>query len=215
MNRTTLTAGVVGFSIFSGSALADVSETRELDNFTRIDLDGMMEVDVQVGEEPGIRVTVSKEKYLRSIETRVHNGTLSVKMDDMDEGFFSFFRNVEVSLYITVPSLEYVQLDGMGDLDISDVDAEDFELILDGMGSISVDGRCTSARMVLDGMGDLNARNLQCQRVRLVLDGMGDAAIYASEGVDVTLDGFGDVTVYGDPEDRRVNEEGLGSVDFD
>jgi hypothetical protein len=105
-------------------------------------------------------------------------------------------------------------MDGMGDLIIHNVDAEDFELVLDGLGSADIDGRCKSARMVLDGINDLNAKNFECERLRITLDGMGDAEIYASEYVNIVLDGFGDVDVYGDPKESKIDEDGMGSVDF-
>ena len=82
------------------------------------------------------------------------------------------------------------------------------------MGTVDIEGRCKTATLELDGMGDLNARDFKCERVRISIDGMGDAEVYASEYVDVSLDGFGDVDVYGDPAESRVNEDGMGSVDF-
>ena len=102
----------------------------------------------------------------------------------------------------------------MGDIDISGVNSEDFTLELDGLGTISISGTCKNANLVLDGMGDLKARDFECERVRLIMDGMGDATVYASEYIFVNLDGFGNADVYGNPKDTKVDQDGMGDVDF-
>lgn len=215
MKKIAIAAGLIAIVLPFSSALADVTGERDLEAFSKVEFDGLMEVTITVGEKQSVSITASSEKYLRNVETRVRNGTLRVDMDlDEDRGFFSFFKDVEVQVVITVPSLDSVEMDGLGDLTIKNVDSDNFELSLDGMGTVDIDGRCKTATFEMDGMGDLNARNFKCERVRISIDGMGDAEVYASEYVDVELDGFGDVDVYGDPEGSRINEEGIGSVDF-
>lgn len=214
MRKTAIAAGLMAMALPVSSALADVSEDRDLEAFSKVEFEGLMEVNIKVGDTQSFTITANKEKYLESVSTRVRNGVLRVDMD-VDNGFFSFFKDVEVTLDITVTSLEYVEMDGMGNIDIEGVDSEEFELVMDGLGTANIEGRCGSARMVLDGMGDLNARDFECERVRIMLDGMGDAEVYASEYVNVNLDGFGNVEVYGDPEDRDVRHDGMGEVDFE
>jgi len=214
MKKTAIAAGLIAIAVPFSGAMADVSEDRDLDAFTKVEFDGMMEVVIVAGEDQSFSITANKQKYVDSIKTRVRNGVLRVDMDLENEGFFSFLRNVEVKIYITVPTIEGVEMDGLGDLDIRNVDSDNFKLSLDGMGTVDIEGRCKTATLELDGMGDLNARHFKCERVRISIDGMGDAEVYASEYVDVSLDGFGDVDVYGDPAESRVNEDGMGSVDF-
>lgn len=216
MKKTAIAAGILAMAVPLSSALAEVAEDREVDAFTKVEFDGLMDVFITVGEEQSVSITANKEKYLNNIQTRVRNSVLRVDMDlDEDRGFFSFFQDVDVEIHITVPSLEGAEMDGLGDMTITNVDADDFDLSVDGMGTVNIDGRCKSATFSLDGMGDLNARDFKCENVRISIDGMGDAEIYASEFVDVSLDGFGDVDVYGDPKKSKVREDGMGSVDFE
>ncbi len=213
MKKTAIAAGLMAIALPFSNAMAEVSETRDLEPFTKIEFDGMMEVTITAGEEQSFTIITEKEKYLDNVQATVRNGTLRVDVED-EKGFFSLFQDVDVEIIITVQSLEAVEMDGMGDLTIKNVDADAFELVLDGMGSADIDGRCKSARLVLDGMGDLNAKNFECERVRITLDGMGDAEVFASEYVNIVLDGFGDVDVYGDPKESKIEEGGMGSVDF-
>ncbi len=213
MKKTAIALGFICLTVPNSSAFADVSENRDLDAFTRVEVDGLMDVRILVGKEQSFTITANKEKYIKDTETKVRGGTLRVDMD-VDDGFFSFFKEVKVRIDITVPSLEGLEMNGLGDVVIENVDAEDFEVVLDGMGSVDIDGRCKNARMVIDGMGNLNARDFKCDRIRLTLDGMGDAEVYASDYIYVNLDGFGDVDVYGGPKDRELVEDGMGDVDF-
>jgi len=213
MKRTILAVGLMAAVVPFSTALADVSEDRDLEAFDRVEFDGLMEIHITAGEEQSFKITANKEKYLSAVTTRVRNGVLRVDMD-VDDGFFQFLREIDVTIEITVPVLNGVEMDGLGDLTIKNVDSDAFEMNLDGMGSVTIDGRCKSARFNLDGMGDLKARKFECERVRLIMDGMGDADIYASEAVDIELDGFGDVEVYGDPKERSLNEDGMGDIDF-
>jgi len=215
MKKTAIAAGLMATFIPFSSALADVTGERDVEAFTRVEFDGLMEVTITVGEAQSVSITASSEKYLNNVETRVRNGTLRVDMDwEGDGGFFSFLRDIEVQIVITVPTLEGVEMDGLGNLVIKNVDADEFWLSLDGLGTVDIDGRCKTVTFEMDGMGDLNARDFKCERVRVSIDGMGDAEVYASEYVDVSIDGFGDVDVYGDPENSRIDRDGMGSVDF-
>ena len=193
-------------------AFADASEERQVEPFTRVSLDGMLDAKIEVGGEQSVVLVVNKERYLEDITTRVRGDTLIVETD-IDTNIFTLFKNIEVEVRITVPTLAGVDLDGLGDITITGIDSEEFDLSLDGMGSVDIVGSCGSADIKLDGMGDLNARGFECRSVRLVVDGMGDADIFASEYADVTLDGMGDIDIYGNPERTKLSEDGMGDID--
>lgn len=211
MNAKSAFLGLTLAAFPLSGALADVSETREVDPFTKIIADGMMDVEITVGEEQSVTVTANRERYLIDTKTRVRDGTLTISTEDIT-GFFNFLRDIDVELVITVPSLESVVLDGMGNIEVTGVDSETFEITLDGMGNIEAEGRCGSGNFLLDGMGNLDARRLECERVRVKLDGMGNAEVFASEYADAWSDGMGSITIHGSPPDTDIREEGMGDI---
>ena len=212
MKKLIFPFAIAAAALPAASALADVSQGRDVPAFNKISLDGLLEAVIEVGGDQSVVITANKERYLEDTITRVRGDTLIVDMD-MDSNIFSLFKNIEVTVHITVPSLEGVELDGLGDVTIRNLDADRFDLNLDGMGSINIDGVCRSADFRLDGMGDLNARDLECENIRLHVDGMGDADVFASEFADVALDGMGDVDVYGSPARTRFEEDGMGDIE--
>ena len=212
MKKTALALGLIAIAVPISSAWADYDEERDLEPFSQIELDGLMDVTIEVGEEQSVTITANKERYLRETTTRVSGGRLFIDTD-IKSGFFTIFRDIDISIHITLPSLEEVALDGLGDIVIRNLDADEFRLELDGMASIEIDGVCNKAVFTLDGLGDLDARSLKCKSVRLTMDGMGDAEIYATEYAEVYIDGMGDVDVYGNPEKTKFSVDGFGDID--
>ncbi len=212
MKKTLIMAGLLAVSLPISSALADYTEERDVDAFSSVSVDGMMDVTIEVGEEQSVSITTNKQRYLDDITTSVRDGKLFIDFD-LDRNFFSLFKNIDIEVHITVPSLEGIELNGLGDFEIHNVNSENFRAELDGMGSIDIDGTCDSATFIIDGLGDLNARGFECKSVRLVMDGMGDADIYASEYADIDLDGMGDVDIYGNPARTKLREDGMGDID--
>ncbi len=212
MKKTAIALGLIAIIIPVSSAWADYDEARDLEPFSRIKLEGLMDVTIEVGEEQSVTITANKERYLRDTNTRVSGDRLIIDTD-IDSGFFTLFKDIDISIHITMPSLEEVELDGLGGIVIKNLDADEFRLELDGMGSIEIDGICNKAVFTLDGLGDLDARGLKCKSVRLTMDGMGNADIYASEYAEVYIDGMGDVDVYGNPEKTKYREDGFGDID--
>lgn len=211
MNTKATLFGLTLAAVPISSALADVSETREVDPFTKIVADGMMNVEIAVGGEQSVTVTANRERYLNETRTRVRDGTLVISTEEIS-GFFSFLRDIDIDVVITVPSLESVMLDGMGNIEATGIAAEGFEITLDGMGNIEVEGTCESGNFLLDGMGNLDARRLECKSVRVKLDGMGNADVFASEYADAWSDGMGSITIYGNPAETDTRTEGMGDI---
>ena len=212
MKKTMIIAGVLAGALPISSALADYTEEREVDAFTEVEMDGMMDIIIEVGKEQSVSITASKQRYLSDITTTVRDGRLVIDFD-LDDSFFSIFKDIDIDVLITVPSLDGIEMDGMGNFEIHNVDSENFRAVLDGLGSVDIDGTCDSATFLIDGMGDLNARGFECKSVRLEMDGVGDADIYASEFADVDIDGMGDVEIYGSPARTKLREDGMGDID--
>ena len=129
MKKTALALGLITIAVPISSAWADYDEERDLEPFSQIELDGLMDVTIEVGEEQSVTITANKERYLRDTTTRVSGGRLFI-YTDIKSGFFTIFRDIDISIHITLPSLEEVALDGLGDIVIRNLDADEFRLEL-------------------------------------------------------------------------------------
>lgn len=206
----------LGLALLTGPALAkDVTETRDVAGFTKIKVDGLANMNIEVGKDFSISVE-GDEKVIRALRTRLRGKTLSIDLDgyEDDRKVLNIFdlSDLKAKIHITMPSIEGFETDGLIDAVITNIDSEDFYLEIDGKADVELTGKCVNTEIEIDGWADLDAREFKCENVVIELDGMGDADVFASKSVRASADGMGDITVYGKPEKTKVDEDGFASV---
>lgn len=187
-----------------------VTETRDVDTFTKIELLGAAEMEIVAGEEQSLEVSV-RGRPVEQLKTYVENGTLVIDMEEMESkrkwGF-----NVDVDIKITMATLELFDIRGAVDADIRGIDSEELEIDIRGAGDIDLRGKCGKVTVDIKGAGDVDADKLECADAEVNVRGAGSASVYASESVDAEVSGVGSISVYGEPEKVRKNVGGFGTI---
>ena len=226
---------VASIAVLSAATMVmadDISEEmRDVDAFTKVKLEGSMDVEVKVGAKQSVKVIADSDiiKYLR---TRVHGGELEIDIKH-ESGTRKLFRRIEkMQVIITVPSLEGAEVHGSGDLLVEDAVADNFvlevhgsgdavlenakvdslDVELQGSGDIDMQGTCGDVRVELQGSGDINGTKMKCKAADVMLQGSGDVDVYATASADVTVRGSGDIRVAGKPD--KINSRVRGSGDI-
>lgn len=215
---------VAGCDCIQGSG--DVqSESRDVAAFTRIVADGSVHVNVSQANTQRVNVTAD-DNILGHITTTITDGTLTIDNDKC------YATSNPVTVDIIVPTLSYLELDGSGNVEVKEFEADDFELVLDGSGDlhlpgllarqvevtldgsggIVVTGNATTLHAMLDGSGTFNARNFPVRNATAALDGSGDIIVNASDTLDLTLSGSGDIRYAGNPVAVHTKNNGSGSI---
>jgi hypothetical protein len=188
MLRTALLIPIAATVLLTGCSLADdgprVTQTRDVDTFTRIDNDSSADVRLHVGEPLSVRVRAG-EKVIDDVHTDVRDGVLRVRFDH------SGFGGNDVVVEASVPSLQGIDVSGSGD--------------------IEADGRTDRLSLDVDGSGDADVADLVARTARVTVSGSGDASVRADDELDLRLDGSGDIEYRGNP---RVTKEDDGSGDI-
>ncbi|MEM8772518.1 MAG: head GIN domain-containing protein [Pseudomonadota bacterium] len=206
--RTLFFAGAGAAALLTGAALADddVTETLDLTGFDKIDIAGVMELDVTVGEDYAIEMQGPADEIER-VEASVKDGVLKLKQRDRKKKGFGWGGNREgIDVTISLPSLTALEISGVVDGDIRNVDTESFELDVSGVGDIDIAGVCGNFDADVSGVGDLDAKALECRDVEIDVSGVGDATVYASEAVDASVSGMGEIDIYGSPDRVEKNK---------
>lgn len=205
-----LAAGIailMGATMMISPALAaDDSETRDVAEFSRIVIEGAMDIDVSVGERQNVEVSAD-HGYLDRVETRVNNDTLYISQEGRR------WRDGDIEVTISVENLDAFIIEGAADVDITGIDSDSFLLEIDGAGDVTLQGTCGEVEIEINGAGDIDAEEFECKSVDITINGAGDADVYASESVRAVLNGVGDITVYGNPNRVRPSIHGLGSFE--
>ncbi len=186
----------------------EATDSRDLDTFTRIVIKGAVDISVMASQSTQVVEVTTESRYLDRVETKVDGDTLTISQKGRR------WRDMDLEISISMATLKAFVIDGAADVEVTGIDTEEFELIVNGAGDIDLEGSCVSAHYEINGAGDLDASELKCEAVRIEINGAGDADVFASESVVAFLNGVGDVEVYGNPSSVRPRIRGFGSFEI-
>lgn len=179
---------------FAGAAGAlaqneQVSEVRKVDDFSSIRITSVANVIFTQGDDCSLRLE-GKEKWVKLTTTEVKNGYLVISFKKGEKSV----KNINgLKLYVTAPTLEAVELTGVGSLECKEpLKLDDFTLRINGVGSAEVaDLTCHRFTVSLNGVGDAEV-NVDCDYLKARMGGVGNLELRGSAGeADVSRSGIG------------------------
>jgi len=225
--RTVIAADDDGES--HGAEGRGVDVQRPLGAFSKLRIDGSIDVDAHPGPHPGATVHASP-RVQPLIETLVEGDTLIVRWKRGTDVVTFGHNDTRVDVEFTqlsgtqqhgsgdlhIRGLSAPKLDsfiaGSGDLKMEGAQLGSFALRIDGSGDVAVEGKADEAKFTIDGSGDVVADRLVARRVQVDIRGSGDARVNATDTLSASVAGSGDVTFRGHPRDVSRNVAGSGSV---
>jgi len=187
----------------------DVTRSFDLSGFDGIDVSGVYELDITVGEGYSIELSGDEEE-MDNVDIRVEDGVLYMGSKKK----WKKKNRHGIDAVITLPKLNDMEVSGVASADIQGVDAENFELDVSGVAEVDIEGQCGSLDALVSGVGELDAEDLICDNVEVHLSGVGEVSVYADEFADVTASGMGEVDVYGGPERVKKDKSFFTSIDI-
>jgi Putative auto-transporter adhesin, head GIN domain len=204
-----------------------VEEKRAIGNFSRLRLDSAITVHARPGAAPALTLKAD-DNIAPLVLTQVEGDTLVVKIKPNT----ALRTNNPLVVTVDFTKLTHADLRGSGDLNISALKGDQFELSLAGSGDMRLDnaelsrvqarlagsgdiwlkGRADDASYSIAGSGDVQAADLHARRVNVDIAGSGDVKVHASESLAVQIAGSGDVTYGGNP--PKVTSRVVGSGDL-
>ena len=167
-----------------------VTDVRDLPEFNKVALQGSPNVEVQIGEQQSVEVEVD-DNLVDVITTEVSDGELTISSNE------SYSTSSGITVRITIPQLESVQVAGSGNVTASGLAESSFSGIVSGSGDVVVTGTATSVTTHVTGSGDIDLSDLRAETVTAEVTGSGDIDVTASQTVAATVTGSGDITYSG------------------
>ncbi|MEX2160415.1 MAG: DUF2807 domain-containing protein [Anaerolineales bacterium] len=210
-----------------------VTETRDLQQFSSIDIRYPADVIVRPGSSETITITAD-DNLMPQLTSRVNGSELTIGNDERD---WSDRVNASeaVEITVTVTDLEKVEFNSAGSLVVESISAEQLEFRLNGAGSVTLNGLTADEISVrMDGAGSTTLIGVEAGQLTLDLNGAGsvdasgvvgdlnvsldglgslDAEGLAAQTAEVRLNGLGSATVRVEQE-LTVDIDGLGSVNY-
>lgn len=223
MNLKKFQMSLLLFFLVVVVAFAQKTETRTPGSFTQVENNGSWDIYIQKGLKDEVRLE-SGSFDLSKVITEVDRGKLKIKLEKGN------WRNVDLTVYVTVRNLESVGNGGSGDMILeSDFGANNFSIGLSGSGSISANkinadklnvgmsgsgkvyiagGQADKVHIGQSGSGDLDALNFVADAVDIGKSGSGDTSISVNQALTVGSSGSGNIYYRGNPEKQSIGISG-------
>ncbi|MGB5959509.1 MAG: DUF2807 domain-containing protein [Coleofasciculaceae cyanobacterium] len=116
-----------------------------------------------------------------------------------------------IEFVVEVKSLESLKVDGVGSIEVKDIQGKRLAVSLDGVGSMTITGNVDVLDLSLSGVGSFNGEQFKTKQATVRHEGVGSAVVNVSEQLDATLSGVGSVEYIGSPQVRQ-STKGVGKV---
>lgn len=180
-----------------------IEETRELADFSRIELRTMGQVTVTLGEPVGVQLRV-EDNLMPLVLTNVRDGWLVI--ESPPDTTLSPTRTIEID--VSVPEVVEIKLSGAGLIRADGVAAEALTTSISGSGNVILSGTANRQTVELSGAGNYDASALASRDAVVNLSGTGNVVVDVSETLNTTLTGTGSIQYSGDP---TVTQSGSGT----
>ena len=188
-----------------------VTETFDLDDFDKIELQASFDVVVKQGNTQEV-IVEGQQNIIDRVQLDVINDNLTMYLQN------GSYRNFELTVHITSPNLDKILNDGSGNITIEDFDTDNLEIIIDGSGNVDATDAITISnemKMEIDGSGDMEIDDLVADEVLAIIDGSGNIEIKDgfTQDLELICDGSGDLKIYDlESEDCIVTAKGSGDT---
>jgi hypothetical protein len=190
------------------------SEARLMHGFSSVASEGNFIVHITSG--PQHKVIIEAESNLMQyIETEVRGGNLRIHT----RGFTSLNNRLPIEIFVTTPLLKGVVLSGSGSISsgyfeadafncvvsgsgsiVTAVDASVLDAVVSGSGRLHISGSALKGNLVVSGSGKLNAEDLLVRDCDAKVSGSGDIWTDVSRYLKVVVTGSGYVFYSGRPQ---------------
>lgn len=193
-----ITDGVVG----RGSS---ETETREVEDFDRVEVGGGIVLEVTVGEATSFEIT-AQPNLLPILSGDVNGGTLRIRGTD------SYTATETVVVRLSTPELRGLDLSGGSRGTVTGVDAESLEIELTGGSQLSLGGTAADLFLRVSGGSRASLTDLEVATASVELAGAAHAELAASDRVTGEASGGSFLEVRGAPPAVDVEVSGGSSV---
>jgi hypothetical protein len=113
---------------------------------------------------------------------------------------------------ITVPELHQVAVNGAGDISIVSLDADQFDVDLNGSSDITALGSARKLSVTINGSGTVHMEDVVANEATATIRGSGDIRLQVLEKLSANILGSGDIRYRGTPQvDKSI--QGSGSIE--
>jgi hypothetical protein len=185
------------------------SETRKVGSFDSIDMRGAARLEITVGK-PESLLLEGRASSIERVETDVRHNTLFIESKPRD--WFMSNNRRRITVKITVPRLESLEVEGGNDVRLTGFDGGDSRIRASGAAHIVAEGRLDELSVRMAGAGHGDFSRLVADETRVVVEGVGSVIVHPKDTLDATMNGVGAILYTGNPREVNTRMNGLGTI---
>lgn len=204
-----------------------VKETRTIDSFNEIVVEGLVSVYLSQGSAES--VVVETDKNLQPyVVTKLKGSTLTIRNKDDAE----IEKSTKMNVYVTLKDINKLEINNVGKvesngslnlsslkIDANGVGSTKLDLIsnklnvdFNSVGSLTLTGEITNVLIDHNGVGNIKAEDLSAEILKIDNNGVGNAEVNSSKEIYINLNGIGNVSYKGNAVVKEMNINGMGKV---
>ncbi|MBX3281519.1 MAG: DUF2807 domain-containing protein [Acidobacteria bacterium] len=181
------------------------TEKRDVADFDRIEVSGVVEVEVTRGDTFSVEVSAD-DNLLPLLRTEVDGDTLSI----YTKGRIS--KSTELKVVVTAPNISEAETSGVSKLSLMDVKNEHLSLQASGASRVTVSGTTASLTIDISGASKALTSELLAKEASIETSGASNADVNVSEMLKAQASGASHIRYLGSPLTVKVDRSGAASV---
>lgn len=182
-----------------------VKRTLKVESFNGLIVANAMSVFIQQGAEQKV-VIEGNANILDKIDAKSEGGRLEIQLEKGN------YKNCDVNIYITIPSINYIAGSGATSIELAHFDKlNKLELDFSGATEFTAVGKQTNVsklKVDISGAGEIKAFQLKCKKIDIDLSGASECELNATESLNLDISGASEVRYLGKP---KVTQDISGS----
>lgn len=203
-------------------------EVRQLGNFSKVSIEGNMELYLYPGETNEITAKSRKKIDWSQFITVINGDELSIsyqpdalKQADDKIHLHLYYQELEAlnlqgRFWVSseMPHTgKQLKIDGEGIIKGNlAVNVEQLEVQIEGIAKMKVSGTTDYTKLDLKGMGKIDGADLVAQSASTHVEGWGKTYIHVEEDYVGSIEGVGSINYTGNPRSRKIRNDGLAVV---
>ncbi len=223
MKKLLFITGLIAINI--SISIAQVTETRALEDFSEITVGEAIDLILVPGNKNEARIETSNID-LEDVRLEVRGNNLKVDLEGTRH------RNINVKITLTYKSIEAISISSAAsvstkgaikssslDIDVStagnanlEIEASEINIDVTSAGELELKGSTISQRVNVSSAGEYRGYNLNCQDAYVRVSSAGSVRVMATKKIDAKANSAGSVVYKGNPQKVYVNTSSGGSA---
>ena len=193
--------------------IVEVEKSADIGLFDQIRIIAPCSLSFEAGDTVIVKMN-GDSKLVENIVFENEDGCLVIKEDHNLR-----FRNGDVHIMLVAPTLQALDLQGAGTVQLNgEVKADDMSINMEGAGTIKAEKIvCRSLSANVKGAGSISLKDVTSEDASLNMNGVGslDAKFTDSGALNCSINGVGSVNLHGNVKSFKKQVNGVGHINAD